>query len=197
MLNYSIAMLKNPMKPEEEPKAYAKSQINGELSLKKLSQRVTKQTTVSRADVSAVIISTVENMLDGLREGLQVDFGDLGKFRLQITSRGAESAELFTAANITGVNIQFIPGEDLKEVFSGLEFAPVPTRAATRALLKAQKAGQTTVDISADALTPNSGKPSGKDEKPGGNAGQPEGNEPGGGNGPGSAGDDQNANPLG
>jgi len=25
MLSYSIAMLKNPMKPEEEPKAYAKS----------------------------------------------------------------------------------------------------------------------------------------------------------------------------
>ena len=69
-------------------------------------------------------------MIDGLRAGEQVDFGDLGKFRLQITSRGAETAEKFTATNITGVNIQFIPGEDLKNIFSGLEFSPVPTRAA-------------------------------------------------------------------
>ncbi|WP_294587291.1 HU family DNA-binding protein [uncultured Bacteroides sp.] len=161
MLNYSIAMLKNPVKPDEEPKAYAKSQIAGELTLKELSQRVAKQTTVSRADVSAVLISTVENMIDGLHEGLQVDFGELGKFRLQICSNGAISAEKFTSANITGVNIQFVPGEDLKDVFTGLEFAPVPTRAATRALLKAQKAGETTVDISKKPTTGGGNKPGG------------------------------------
>ena len=158
MQNYSIAMLKNPQKADEEPKAYAKSQITGELTLKELSRRVASQTTVRRADVSAVIIATVENMIEGLRAGEQVDFGDLGKFRLQITSRGAETAEKFTAANITGVNIQFIPGEDLKDIFAGMEFSPVPTRAATRAVLKAQKAGQTTVDISGTST-------------PGGNAG--------------------------
>ena len=107
-------------------------------------------------------------MIDGLHAGEQVDFGDLGKFRLQITSRGAETAEKFTAANITGVNIQFIPGEDLKNIFSGLEFSPVPTRAATRLLLKAQKAGQTTVDFS---KTPSSGGNSGSKPDDGGNTG--------------------------
>lgn len=113
-LNYSIAMMGNPMNQEEAKKAYAKAQVSQELSLKALAKRVSSQTTASRADVTAVIIATVENMIDGLRAGEQVDFGDLGKFRLQITSRGAETAEKFTAANITGVNIQFIPGEDLK-----------------------------------------------------------------------------------
>lgn len=62
-LNYSIAMLRNPQKPDEAPKAYAKSQIARELTLKELSRRVAGQTTVSRADVSAVLISTVENMI--------------------------------------------------------------------------------------------------------------------------------------
>lgn len=98
MQNYSIAMLKNPQKADEEPKAYAKSQITGELTLKELSRRVASQTTVSRADVSAVIIATVENMIEGLRAGEQVDFGDLGKFRLQLTSRGAETAEKLLAS---------------------------------------------------------------------------------------------------
>lgn len=78
-LNYSIAMLKNPQNQDESAKAYAKSQITGELSLKELSRRVAAQTTASRADVTAVIIATVENMIDGLRAGEQVDFGDLGK----------------------------------------------------------------------------------------------------------------------
>ena len=57
-LNYSIAMLKNPQNQDESAKAYAKSQITGELSLKELSRRVAAQTTASRADVTAVIIAT-------------------------------------------------------------------------------------------------------------------------------------------
>ena len=63
-------MLKNPQNQDESAKAYAKSQITGELSLKELSRRVAAQTTASRADVTAVIIATVENMIDGLRAGV-------------------------------------------------------------------------------------------------------------------------------
>lgn len=177
-LNYSITMMGNPINQDEPKKAYAKSQISEELTLKELSRLVASQTTVSRADVSAVLISTVDNLFDGLRAGKQVDFGELGKFRLQVTSNGAESAEKFTANNITGVNIQFVPGEDLKNLFAGMEFAPVPTRAALRVVLKAQKAGQTNVDISA--------KPSGGGSKPG------SGNQGGGGND-----GDEGENPLG
>ena len=147
-LNYSVSLRTNPIKKDEPAKAYATAQINGELSLKQLSRRVSMQTTVSRADVVAVMISTVENLLDALQEGKQVDFGDLGKFRLQILNESAESLEKFTSTNITGVSIQYIPGEDLKNVFAGLEFQPVATRKAQQAVLRAEKAGETTVDIS-------------------------------------------------
>ena len=141
-LNYSVALRPNPLKKDEPAKAYATAQVNGELSLKQLSRRVSMQTTVSRADVVAVLISTVENLLDALQEG------ELGKFRLQILNEGAESLEKFTSTNITGVNIQYIPGEDLKNIFAGLEFQPVASRKAQQAVLRAEKAGETSVDIS-------------------------------------------------
>ena len=147
-LNYSIAMLPNPMEKNDPHKAYAKAQINGELSLKELSKEVSNKCTVHSADVSAVLIATVETMLAALRDGKQVDFGELGKFRLQITSKGAITAEDFTADNITGVTIQFIPGDDLKGIFKGMEFNLVPSRYAQAALLRAQKKGETTVDLS-------------------------------------------------
>ena len=124
-LNYSVALRPNPLKKDEPAKAYATAQINGEL-----------------------LISTVENLLDALQEGKQVDFGELGKFRLQILNEGAESLEKFTSTNITGVNIQYIPGEDLKNIFAGLEFQPVASRKAQQAVLRAEKAGETSVDIS-------------------------------------------------
>ena len=144
-LNYSVSLRTNPIKKDEPAKADATAQINGELSL---SRRVSMQTTVSRADVVAVLISTVENLLDALQEGKQVDFGELGKFRLHILNEGAESLEKFTSTNITGVNIQYIPGEDLKNIFAGLEFQPVASRKAQQAVLRAEKAGETSVDIS-------------------------------------------------
>ena len=54
-LNYSITMLGNPQNKNEEKKAYAKAQINGQLSLKELSTEVASKCTVHRADVSAVL----------------------------------------------------------------------------------------------------------------------------------------------
>ena len=68
-LNYSVSLRTNPIKKDEPAKAYATAQINGELSLKQLSRRVSMQTTVSRADVVAVLISTVENLLDASKRG--------------------------------------------------------------------------------------------------------------------------------
>lgn len=101
-LNYSIAMMGNPLKKEEPKKAYAKAQTNGELSLKELSTLIASKCTVHQADVSAVLIATTECMLEGLKAGKQVNFGDLGAFRLQINSGGAPSADLFTSDYIKG-----------------------------------------------------------------------------------------------
>ena len=147
-LNYSIAMLPNPMEKNDPHKAYAKAQINGELSLKELSKEVASKSTVHAVDVYAVLIATTESMLTALKAGKQVNFGELGKFRLQINSKGAITAEDFSVDNITGVVIQYVPGEDLKTIFQGLEFRLVASRAAQAALLRAQKKGETTVDLS-------------------------------------------------
>ena len=146
-LNYSVALRPNPLKKDEPAKAYATAQINGELTLKQLSKRVSSQTTVSRADVVAVLTATVDNLLEALTEGKQVDFGELGKFRLQIASIGTEKLTDFTAAHITGVNIQYVPGEDLKTIFGTLEFQPVASRAAQAAALRAEKEGKTVADL--------------------------------------------------
>ena len=65
-LNYSVSLRPNPLDKDAAPKAYATSQINGELTLKQLSKRVSSQTTVSRADVVAVLTATVDNLLKPL-----------------------------------------------------------------------------------------------------------------------------------
>lgn len=138
-----------PLKKEEPKKAYAKAQTNGELSLKELSTLIASKCTVHQADVSAVLIATTECMLEGLKAGKQVVSAILGCLPPPDQFRGSSRcADLFTSDYIKGVNIQFVPGEELQVIFQGLKFNLVPTRAAQAAVIKAQKAGKTTVDIS-------------------------------------------------
>ena len=123
-INYSLVKLASKFGDKAGvPKFYARAQMNESISLKKFAKLIAMQTTVSYADVTAVLISLQENMVIELQRGNQIDFGELGKFRLQLTSEGAATAAEFKSdINIKGVNIQFIPGSDLANIFVGMEF---------------------------------------------------------------------------
>lgn len=148
-INYSLVKLASKFGDKAGvPLFYARAQMKDSISLKKFAKLISMQTTVSYADVTAVLVSMQENMVIELQRGNQIDFGELGKFRLQFTSEGAATAAEFKSdINIKGVNIQFIPGSDLANIFVGMEFEQVASRAVQKAALKAEKEGAKTLDI--------------------------------------------------
>lgn len=150
-MSVSFSLAKHLAKPGDktsDSKYYACTQINDSISLKMFAGLIERQTTVSRADCTAVLVSAVDNLVTELQRGNQVEFGDLGKFRLQIVSDGADSAADFKSdIHIKGVNVQYAPGPELYSVFQNMEFVQVASRAVQRAALKAEKEGAKTVDI--------------------------------------------------
>lgn len=150
-MSVSFSLAKHLAKPGDktsDSKYYACTQINDSISLKMFAGLIERQTTVSRADCTAVLVSAVDNLVTELQRGNQVEFGDLGKFRLQIVSDGAESAAEFKSdTHIKGVNVQYAPGPELYSVFQNMEFVQVASRAVQRAALKAEKEGAKTIDI--------------------------------------------------
>lgn len=148
-VNYSLVKYVSKFgKNAGKGKFYARAQVKEKTSLKKFSKLIAMQTTVSYADVTAVLVSAVENLILELQRGNQVEFGDLGKFRLQIVSDGADSAADFKSdTHIKGVNVQYAPGPELYSVFQDMEFVQVASRAVQRAALKAEKEGAKTIDI--------------------------------------------------
>ena len=60
------------------------------------------------------------------------------------------SAKQFTSDNIKGVSIQFVPGEDLDSIFNDLEFNLVTSRELQAKALRAQKNGDTVIDLTED-----------------------------------------------
>ena len=89
----------------------------------------------------------VDCMREMLLEGKKIRLGDLGDFSLLLGSKGAETADKFTAQNITQVKVQWEPGKEFKNLLDDAEFNLVASRSAQAAVLKAIREGKTNVDL--------------------------------------------------
>ena len=86
-------------------------------------------------------------MREMLLEGKKIRLGDLGDFSLLLGSKGAETADKFTAQNINQVKVQWEPGKEFKNLIDDAEFNLVASRSAQAAVLKAIREGKTNVDL--------------------------------------------------
>lgn len=149
MINYSVYMLQNPIHPEKGSLAYAKPQVNEVMSFRKFVQHIADHGGHSRGKVRGVLSDMCACLVEMLLEGKKVQLDELGDFWISLSSDGAESLKTFTSENIKAVNIVFTPGVDFENLIGRAEFGLVASRAAQAATLKAEKAGEGTVDLDA------------------------------------------------
>ena len=158
MIDYSVYMMTPTYSKDETPKAYAKNQVSEIWSLEKFAKHISDHNGVySRGTVKGVISDMCECLVEQLLNGNKIQLGELGTFGISISSEGAESIEKFTSKNIKAVNILFSPGADFENLIGRAEFNPVASRIAQKATLKAEKAGETTVDLEAAKNKVNAG----------------------------------------
>ena len=132
----------------EKQNAFAISQYTDVMTIEKFAKHITSHGSVySRADISAILYMAVDCMREMLLEGKKIRLGDLGDFSLLLSSKGAETADKFTAQNITQVKVQWEPGKEFKNLLDDAEFNLVASRSAQAAVLKAIREGKTNVDL--------------------------------------------------
>lgn len=164
MIEYSIYMMGNHMKPEEAPKAYAKNQVREIWDLDKFCKHIASHNAgYSRGMVKAILSDMCDCLIEQLLNGNKIKLGSLGVFSASISSEGAESVDTFTEDNIKAVNINFNPGKDFENLIGQAEFKLVASRIAQAAVLRAEKKGEGTVDLEAIKKKPTSGKDEGGD----------------------------------
>ncbi len=105
---------KNLQHPEEADQYYAVAKSRNELSLDDLSKRIASMSTVSRADIYAVLIALTETLPDALEEGNIVRLGSLGSFMIRVSSNPSQTAEEVNAHQITQVKLRFRPGKEIQ-----------------------------------------------------------------------------------
>lgn len=143
--------------------AFAVAQYSDVMTIEKFARHIATHGCVySRADISAILYLAVDCMREMLLDGRKIRLGDLGDFSVSLSSKGAESADKFSSANISAVNVVWDCGQEFKNLLPDAEFNLVASRAAQAAVLKAIKSGSSVVDLGATG----SNVPSGDGEEP-------------------------------
>lgn len=128
MIKYVIQAKKNPLK-KNEVKYYPQAAPTTPVTLAQIVKRIEKRSTVSSADVKAVLDALQYEVIDALENGNTVRLGDLGSFRLTIKAEGAATpteAKKQGAKLIKQVKVQFTKSTTMRDTFDArsLDFSP-------------------------------------------------------------------------
>ena len=157
MINYSVSQQPNPQ-DQDEVKYYAHAQAVRILDINDFAKHIAAHGCVySRADIAAILTMSVDCIREQMLEGNKVCLGELGSFSVALRSKGTEKSEDFTAQRIYAVNVNWTPGKLFKDLLEEADFKKVPTRKAQAAVLAAEVAGQSKVELKKEASTENQG----------------------------------------
>lgn len=141
MINYSIGNHKN--KSTGLTYYYAMLQHQGTVSTKEIAKRISKECTVSFADVLAVLQALGEDIPEYLRSGRMVKLDGIGTIWVSIRQNSTTSRDDFNSQCIKGIRATLKPQDELNPalLFEGCEFEFSPTRKEQQIAKQAAKSG--------------------------------------------------------
>lgn len=119
MLKYKLVQRKDMSKGAlEGSKLYYPQVINlGRVSFDSLCEEVAEQSSLTSGDIKNCMDRLVNCLVRHLKEGRSVDCGDLGSFRINIRSTGADTPETYDAATMMRKpSIQYYLGKKLRDM---------------------------------------------------------------------------------
>lgn len=76
--------------------------------------RIQEATTISTADLKAVVNALQEQIIYQLKQGYSVRLGDLGSFHVTIHAKGKQTAAECSSKDIKNVRVQFTPSANMR-----------------------------------------------------------------------------------
>ena len=103
-------------------KYYAAAKMTGVVNIDTLTRSIEKISTVSGADIRAVLYALVDVAADELADSNIVRIGDLGSLRVSLRSNGYGTSADVDANAVRGAKVIFSPGKKLKEMKKTLTY---------------------------------------------------------------------------
>lgn len=122
MIKYKVVGRRKPGVTEGPMKYYASIVLDGEVGLQEICQEIENTSTVSEADIMAVLTSLVRIVPDKLTQGKIVRLGDLGSLRPSLGSNGMDKEEDVSGHSIKNNKVLFKPGRRITKAMKGADY---------------------------------------------------------------------------
>ena len=119
-MKYKVIKRSNPQNRTEE-KWYAIPINEGKITKTDIAKELVAMSSLSRGDVANVIENLLEVIPKYLLMGKSVSLGELGTFRLSLSSKGVENPEEITVGMIKGAKVIFTPSVELKNAIANMK----------------------------------------------------------------------------
>jgi len=122
MIKYELRKKKNSFNGEEL--YFAKALHLSKSTTNSIAEKIERNCGVKKCHVYAVLTEFAECLKDSMANGENVDLDFIGRFKVEIESRGVKDPKDFSTDNITGAHINFTP-ESVKgkqTLISGMDF---------------------------------------------------------------------------
>lgn len=98
---------------------YPAAVLSGTMKIQAVAAEIEKRSTVSSADVKAVLDALQFEVKQALADGHTVRLGDLGSFRPTVAAAyGSDEKEKVTARHISHIRVRFTPSSQLQAEFA-------------------------------------------------------------------------------
>ncbi|WP_296322541.1 DNA-binding protein [Treponema sp. UBA3813] len=127
---YSVVKRANPINKEAIPLYYAQPVWGSEISIRTISNQISKYSTLTPTDIMAVLESFIDMLPMWLKEGHTIRLGNFGILRLTFKSKGKEKEDDVSGNDINHVRTVLRGSSEFKNEFSDLSFEKVATTTA-------------------------------------------------------------------
>ncbi|WP_027382784.1 HU family DNA-binding protein [Epilithonimonas caeni] len=115
-IKFKTIQRKNLQKPNNPAKWYAVAVGDGDTGLQDLAAYASETSTVSKADILAVLESCFTKVTKDLSEGRIVRVGDYFTLQMSISSEASDTEEEVTSSKVKKSKINFRPGKMLSDM---------------------------------------------------------------------------------
>ena len=105
-----------------DKKFYASVKLDGDMTLAGLTKSIEKISTVSGADIRAVLYALIDVMTVSMADGKIIRMGELGSLRVSLSSHGEDTKEDVKPASIKLAKVLFTPGKEIKNMLHNLKY---------------------------------------------------------------------------
>ena len=121
-IKFNVVERGRPGHAEKPKKYYPSIQSTGRVTVRELAEEAHDISTLSTADIMAVVEAFLMLIPEHLANGEIVELGDFGSFWLRFSAEGAETPKEVKGANITTLIPRFMPGKRFKRALQTVRF---------------------------------------------------------------------------